>query len=90
MRPVDALGWLVKEGFAEANELGLTRIVGCPNPGSKRGRDRTYAMRDLHTFVLAIKTLGACSVSGAAGGPPAVEVSRGVEGDEIVFKLRPA
>ena len=83
--------WLIDEGYAEELDPGFIRVVAAPNTKPRKAEHRKIqrlAIRDLHTFVRAIKTLGAWSVQGVSDRLPDVEVSRGAEGDEILFRLR--
>ena len=84
MLPREAVHWLVQEKYAEAVDMGWIRIVRAPDVRSKD--PHKHKMRDLCTFVMAIKTLGAHSVS-TMSGPGKVELRRGTEGDEILFRL---
>lgn len=88
--PQDALAWLTEEGFAEMGDTGWARIIKAPqhSKGPTLDKVRREELRDLHSFVRCIKTLGAWTVSTATGGEPRVEMSRGVDGDEILFRLR--
>lgn len=88
--PQDALQWLQENGFVDPFPLGWFKVTAAPQRrrGPALDRERLAESRDLATFVRAIKTLGAHSVSTADGRPGRVEVSRGADGDEILFRMR--
>lgn len=73
MTPETAWDWLTDGGFfSPADSLsGLASVVKVPQ------------LRDLNTFVLAIKTLGAWSV----GDRKRVYVSMGREADQLAFRV---
>lgn len=75
MTPKAAIEWLVQSGCAQRNELGLVAIVKPPS------------RKHLHTFVGAIKTLGAYSVE-TERSHSSVEVSCGGAPYSLVFRLK--
>ncbi len=81
----EAVRWLLDEGYAERNQVGIVRVVKAPkllSPTAPR-KDRVVAERDLHTFVACLIKIGACST----GDNRTINLSRGCEGDEVVFQL---
>jgi hypothetical protein len=71
MNPQEAKALLDQMGVTEPRPFGKFAIVRLPKP------------KELHTFVRAIKTLGAWST----GNKNRVEVECGVAPDELIFRV---